>query len=401
MNPLSQVSSGFQRRTPGELATENKSRAQNPDTSTQAVVNIAIEISDPGGDNPHLQDGDAQSRIMTGMTKLHTLAKAGNADAVDMLMQLSAHKNDAIAGQAQTKILLLNTAIEVSANIKSVVSELALALFKANNKKPDDFEKDRLFTGILYLAGAQANRIGDKSAQATIEEKLASRNPQKKIDPTLVDTILNPGRLVPNHEIYNSAKKIALIQHIEIPLNLNADDNNSQIQAIKHKLNEMQVSPSGHKVVEARIHGNNHYITALFSLDSGGNINCDCLDTHSDSIPEAQNQLTLKLNAALGPKVGTLTFTRNDNLQRNNACGIVNLMLLKHLGNELSTEFPVAALQPASPPESAKPTIKSMIDDFSTSLDRLDDAEKDTVFSAQRAEIIADWEPEPTISSID
>ena len=95
--------------------------------------------------------------------------------------------------------------------------------------------------------------------------------------------------------------------------------------------------------------------------------------------------------------MGAITFTQNDALQRNNACGVVNLMLLQHLDKTLSTLWPDATLNPASPPPSAKPSIKNMIDDFSRQLGKLNDPEKDAVFSAKRAEIIADWPAEKAL----
>jgi hypothetical protein len=366
-------------------APENKSSLQS---KTESVIQIAIDISGASAENAHGL-GDAAPTFMAGMTRLHTLAKDGNTDAIDMLIQLSAHSDEAIANQAQSQILSLNTALNIPIQIKSAVSESALALYKLQSNRQGD--KDRLLTGILYLAGAEASSQNEKSIHTAIQENIALRNPQKKVEPALVDNILNPGRLLPNHEIFNHAKNLKHLQHVENTLSLEGDSSNAQIQTISAQLRSMPVSPSGHSVIEARIHGNNHYITAIFSLGSDGKINCDCLDTHSESMPNAQKQLTERLNAVLPGAVGSITFTQNDALQRNNACGVLNLMLLQHLDETLATPWPVTELSPASPPASAKPTIKSLIDEFSKQLGELNDAEKDAVFSAKRAEIVAHW----------
>lgn len=396
MNPLT-PSSARSTQLQSRPTYENKNSESKHAINHQSAVNIAIEISQENPQNAPAAGDVGQTKILTGMTKLHGLAKAGNEEAVDMLMQLSAHSNDVIAEQAQAKILALNTSLNVPPHIKLAVSELALALYSAQKNQHDAAKSDRLLSGILYLAGAQASSNGERLTKDAIEEKLSSRNPQKQIDPALVDNILNPGRLVPSHEIYNNAQKLGHLQHIENLLRLGGEISNASIRKISECLHNMQESPSGHKVVEALIHGNNHYITALFSLGSDGKINCDCLDTHSESIPDAENQLRAKLNAVLPVEMGAITFTQNDALQRNNACGVVNLMLLQHLDKTLSTLWPDATLNPASPPPSAKPSIKNMIDDFSRQLGKLNDPEKDAVFSAKRAEIIADWPAEKAL----
>ncbi|HJV80566.1 hypothetical protein [Noviherbaspirillum sp.] len=273
---------------------------------------------------------ESEKACRTSIASLAEEAKAGNDDAIEMLINFSAGANHSEIRQlAEQSLIDLYTDPTVSDHTKSQIEEQALAFHelteKANAapKENSGFVPHEISAQILYLAGQRAHSLNQRNTEDMINARLRGQVYRHGNAPEEDKDLLSRGRLVFGHELINGSKQLRHLRPHETCLDL------ANQAGFKKAIGEIKSHLKQGAPATIFVNTGGHWVPLILQRNRGDKINCHVVDSNHQDGSKLSEQIESGLKEALDDQMGKFYF-KDASMQTctPNACGPLAMRLL-------------------------------------------------------------------------
>jgi hypothetical protein len=286
----------------------------------------------------------SEDQVQPSVRDLAKKAFAGDEDAIEILLNLSAGAPASLVSQTASRALVaLYGDPRTPPTTRHAMGAQAARLFEIQQSTPTQQSESKasranhviqISTPLLYLAGQYAHEKSYLALEKSIQATVLSRTPFSQLGPSAQEPdLLTLGRFSRTEEIQAATSGLKRLAMHTTSLELNppsgASPFTSQLDAFREKVDEVA------KPIGAFVNVGNHWVTLVLVPGPGqpGKLHAMVIDSHlQNRAAQGSQALTNAIQIYLGERAGDIQLLGGAmQTHAPNACGPLSVLMVKHV----------------------------------------------------------------------